>query len=312
MSAPGRNDPCPCGSGKKYKKCCIPQFDKPAAPAHKDGGAEYDGAMTPDDWNDVPEEEIVAMLRSFGVETGRKAFVAELRETLDPLKVKERWEAGMSAEQRRRSGDFPYCAAVQLSRRWAPNLNSIDKLEDLIGETEAVGNEEALGRLRTVWRSLKELYISPHGFRSFRELEDTFGTYYDLETALFDYADGLWNAGLKQEGNKRTELLQERLQLCDEVVRLLPDAESVNHPEWCRLSAQTLEGLGRYGEAEAAYQSLVKEYPSWVWGYVGLGGLYANREDGRDPAKARDIYALGLKHCPGEAEYLRARMNALV
>jgi predicted O-linked N-acetylglucosamine transferase (SPINDLY family) len=23
MSAPGRNDPCPCGSGKKYKKCCF-------------------------------------------------------------------------------------------------------------------------------------------------------------------------------------------------------------------------------------------------------------------------------------------------
>ena len=21
-SAPGRNDPCPCGSGKKHKKCC--------------------------------------------------------------------------------------------------------------------------------------------------------------------------------------------------------------------------------------------------------------------------------------------------
>ena len=22
MKKPGRNDPCPCGSGKKYKKCC--------------------------------------------------------------------------------------------------------------------------------------------------------------------------------------------------------------------------------------------------------------------------------------------------
>ncbi|NQT67029.1 MAG: SEC-C domain-containing protein [Actinobacteria bacterium] len=22
MSRVGRNDPCPCGSGKKYKKCC--------------------------------------------------------------------------------------------------------------------------------------------------------------------------------------------------------------------------------------------------------------------------------------------------
>ncbi|EMZ2628949.1 SEC-C domain-containing protein, partial [Escherichia coli O8:H11] len=20
---PGRNDPCPCGSGKKFKKCCL-------------------------------------------------------------------------------------------------------------------------------------------------------------------------------------------------------------------------------------------------------------------------------------------------
>jgi hypothetical protein len=26
----GRNDPCPCGSGKKFKKCCMA---KPASPA---------------------------------------------------------------------------------------------------------------------------------------------------------------------------------------------------------------------------------------------------------------------------------------
>jgi len=25
MNNPGRNDPCHCGSGKKYKKCCLPQ-----------------------------------------------------------------------------------------------------------------------------------------------------------------------------------------------------------------------------------------------------------------------------------------------
>jgi hypothetical protein len=23
MPAIGRNDPCPCGSGKKFKKCCL-------------------------------------------------------------------------------------------------------------------------------------------------------------------------------------------------------------------------------------------------------------------------------------------------
>ena len=24
----GRNDPCPCGSGRKYKKCCQKSFDE--------------------------------------------------------------------------------------------------------------------------------------------------------------------------------------------------------------------------------------------------------------------------------------------
>jgi len=31
MSKIGRNDPCPCGSGKKYKRCCLPQHEAAAA-----------------------------------------------------------------------------------------------------------------------------------------------------------------------------------------------------------------------------------------------------------------------------------------
>ena len=27
MDNTGRNDPCPCGSGKKYKKCCLPMHE---------------------------------------------------------------------------------------------------------------------------------------------------------------------------------------------------------------------------------------------------------------------------------------------
>ncbi len=29
MAKPGRNDPCPCGSGKKHKKCCLSQSEAP-------------------------------------------------------------------------------------------------------------------------------------------------------------------------------------------------------------------------------------------------------------------------------------------
>lgn len=31
MNKTGRNDPCPCGSGKKYKQCCLPAARLPSA-----------------------------------------------------------------------------------------------------------------------------------------------------------------------------------------------------------------------------------------------------------------------------------------
>jgi len=33
MSKIGRNDPCPCGSGRKYKKCCLQKDNADGAEA---------------------------------------------------------------------------------------------------------------------------------------------------------------------------------------------------------------------------------------------------------------------------------------
>jgi len=33
MAKIGRNDPCPCGSGKKYKQCCLAKDEAPASAA---------------------------------------------------------------------------------------------------------------------------------------------------------------------------------------------------------------------------------------------------------------------------------------
>ena len=32
---PGRNEPCPCGSGRKYKQCCLAKDESLAAAARK-------------------------------------------------------------------------------------------------------------------------------------------------------------------------------------------------------------------------------------------------------------------------------------
>jgi tetratricopeptide (TPR) repeat protein len=49
MNKPGRNDPCPCGSGKKYKKCCLSR-DEAARPrvAAENPGEKFVAELRPD------------------------------------------------------------------------------------------------------------------------------------------------------------------------------------------------------------------------------------------------------------------------
>ena len=40
MAKPGRNDPCPCGSGNKYKRCCLPKQEAVEREQHAQAGAK--------------------------------------------------------------------------------------------------------------------------------------------------------------------------------------------------------------------------------------------------------------------------------
>src|ERR1017187_10371194 len=49
----GRNDPCPCGSGKKYKKCCLPKDQLiPMAPPPTTEIPEPIAAPVEGDWQE--------------------------------------------------------------------------------------------------------------------------------------------------------------------------------------------------------------------------------------------------------------------
>ncbi|HLG53819.1 MAG TPA: SEC-C metal-binding domain-containing protein [Vicinamibacterales bacterium] len=37
---PGRNEPCPCGSGRKYKQCCLGKDEAEARVAHAKAAAD--------------------------------------------------------------------------------------------------------------------------------------------------------------------------------------------------------------------------------------------------------------------------------
>jgi hypothetical protein len=57
MANTGRNDPCPCGSGKKYKKCCLPKEEAAKLKAHaKDQAAREERAAAHRVWSSVRQK----------------------------------------------------------------------------------------------------------------------------------------------------------------------------------------------------------------------------------------------------------------
>lgn len=58
---PGRNDPCLCGSGKKFKKCCLPKEEAVALDAHVKAEAEREARAEADRQRDrVIKAEMLA------------------------------------------------------------------------------------------------------------------------------------------------------------------------------------------------------------------------------------------------------------
>lgn len=61
MDKVGRNEPCPCGSGKKFKQCCLSK--KGGSGVKRKLSAKW---LNPKQQSEVDKEEISLMERAFG------------------------------------------------------------------------------------------------------------------------------------------------------------------------------------------------------------------------------------------------------
>jgi hypothetical protein len=69
MTKTGRNDPCPCGSGKKYKRCCQEKDEAEKSAARAAAQAAQQAALQ--------AQQAAAQAR---YEAARKAFIEKTRE----------------------------------------------------------------------------------------------------------------------------------------------------------------------------------------------------------------------------------------
>jgi hypothetical protein len=157
MEKVGRNDPCPCGSGKKYKKCCLGKENSSDTPGRQGSISEK-------------IQELVAG-RSFDSLDEANAFIAR-QIARKNRQVREEFE-GLSSEQMRmvlyapfdspQLATFPEVLGVEPD---APVMRLLDPLLDAIGPEGL--KPTATGNLPR--KLCRDAALAFHGEEGYREI----------------------------------------------------------------------------------------------------------------------------------------------
>jgi hypothetical protein len=121
MAKTGRNDPCPCGSGQKYKRCCLPRDE--AAAVERARALERERAVAllapDDDGLDQASNVVIDLLDQGRLDEAEQAaqdLLARYPEVHDGLEriamvAAARGDRARAAEYYRKAADFVHARA---------------------------------------------------------------------------------------------------------------------------------------------------------------------------------------------------------
>lgn len=297
MGKIGRNDPCPCGSGKKYKKCCLP--------------LERRKRWSVEEVRSLSTEEIVSKLGSLGIPVTEESFLREVRNFYSAYDLAENWWKTYPVTAKGFDVDFPWMAAVVLWERLAPDVMNSERLDEMMQEGYTLCDEgkevEGCRIWLEVWEHLKERFTPD--MRSVEEAERVFrGT-----ECLFNWCQDL-ELELGNAGVKEPSFYKKRIEYCQEFCTLFPETDRLIIENMKRAVAESYFALGMVEEGEKAFQELVAEFPHSAWVYIGWGDmywLYENSKVPRNYEKAESIYRMALEKGVDEEEEVLDRLEML-
>lgn len=140
----GRNDPCPCGSGKKYKKCCLDKAVKPATPM-------------PTLFSEADRASVLNKLRVFAERPDQVADVAEASFDYWGDRLYDRDE-----DEQRRVLELPQAEVMRTAWLWfdaeLPDKRTVaDRFLAAEGGSLAAGERAFLNQARETYQGLYEV-----------------------------------------------------------------------------------------------------------------------------------------------------------
>lgn len=308
----GRNDPCPCGSGKKYKKCCMNKgiFEQP-----KPQTTQYEH-WTTKKVEQMSTEAIFTKLHELGIEKDERTFIQEIKTKKSSKALALEWEKMYKLNIEDPSIGFVYTTVGVLAERLAPEHILIEQLNSMMQEGYFLyeqGKEKAACELWwEVWeKTLK--WLDPSEISSVDKLNQltrpamtqSYSNWVqDFETALSDL-------GQKDEG-----YLEILIQYAAQFQQVFPKTNSNIMMNMGISTAEALFQLDRVQEGEELFTKLIEEeYNNPAWIYIRWGDLYTEWMNGGtvDHEKAEALYkkALELVKNDEDKDSILERINDL-
>ena len=324
MATLRRNDPCPCGSGRKFKKCCLGTQAGDAF-LSKEAEETQEEPLNPFFFRqtrpgsgktvwDLSEKEIIERLSRLGKGVDRPTVAALSKHARSPGDLVCDLTEKLSIAATGVENAFVWRAAIALWERRSPYATTAKRIMDLMRKGYELRERkrdcrEACRLWLEAWKSLKPRI--PPFMKSFDDLDSLCAG--DIEIAW-------WSQELESElGNAGTEdaaFYDERIRYCQEFCALFPASNKMTLHNMKRAVAETYFSLGRVSEGERAFGALAEEFPDNPWTYIGWGDMYCLSPSSKtvplDYDRAEQLYRTALKRTNEEASTVHERLNNLL
>jgi hypothetical protein len=309
----GRNDPCPCGSGLKFKKCCI---NNPVAlfPKHTQERRHW---WSREEIAQLPTDKIIEKLLLCGIPSSQEAFLNDVGGCYGADDIYKRWKNRFTFTVKGFDADFPWMAADVLWRRLAPDKVSTEQLDDWMQDGyDLIEKRDEAGGCR-LWLKVWD-HLKPRFTKDMRTLKSTDSVFQGSQS-LFNWCQDvemeLANAAIDDKA-----FHDHRIVYCREFCEYFPDENDgkdsiVRHMR--QAVGESLFLSGKVEEAEREFRTLAEQHPDDPWTYIKWGDLYQRGYDAadinpfEDSGRAEALYRKALEIDPQEEETVQQRLREL-
>jgi tetratricopeptide (TPR) repeat protein len=247
------------------------------------------------DAKNLSDDDLLAKLRSFGIEMDRASLERLCREALSAEEIAtplldQRTFHGRQAEM---ESDWIWVCLTALWQRWFPDQPCFELLDDKIEtgyDLQGAGEAQAACHIwLEAWRDVLGL-LDKGSLQSIHAFDERFRGSQSLFNWIQDLEDALWNAGLEDR-----QFLTARIAVCEEGLRRFPAEDELMTENRRRALAESYFELGETAKAEALYGEWLRADPRWGWGWIGWSDGYGlTRTKLQDWQRAEQILREGL------------------